>query len=42
MKQFIIEYYNMGIYSEKDLELFVLSGDITEQEKKDIIRGIVK
>lgn len=41
MKELIIEYYKMGIYNDDDLELFVLSNDITEQEKNDIIRGLV-
>lgn len=37
MKEFIKEYYQMGLFSDVDLELFVKSGDITEDEKQEII-----
>lgn len=29
----------MGIYKEKHLDIFVKSGDITEQEKQEIMEG---
>nr|DAY76483.1 MAG TPA: hypothetical protein [Caudoviricetes sp.]DAZ69189.1 MAG TPA: hypothetical protein [Caudoviricetes sp.] len=29
----------MGIYKEKHLDIFVKSGDITEQDKKEIMEG---
>lgn len=39
MKEFIKEYYQMGLFSEQDLDLFVSSGDITEKEKLEILKG---
>jgi hypothetical protein len=29
----------MGIYKEKHLDIFVKAGDITEQEKQEIMEG---
>lgn len=36
-KTLIKKYYQMGIYKEKQLDIFVKAGDITENEKKEII-----
>ena len=38
-KTLIRKYYQMGIYKEKHLDIFVKSGDITEQDKKEIMEG---
>lgn len=35
-KTLIKKYYQMGIYKDKHLDIFVKSGDITEREKKEI------
>ena len=29
----------MGIYKEKHLDIFIKAGDITEQDKKEIMEG---
>ncbi len=39
-KALIKKYYQMGIYKEKHLDIFVKSGDITEQDKKEIMGGL--
>lgn len=40
MKKYLIKiYYKKGIYKEKHLDIFVKSGDITEQDKKEIMEG---
>lgn len=36
-KTLIRKYYQMGIYKEKHLDIFVKAGYITENEKQDII-----
>lgn len=38
-KTLIRKYYQMGIYKEKHLDIFVKSRDITEQDKKEIMEG---
>lgn len=38
-KTLIKMYYRMGIYGDMHLDIFVKSGDITEQEKQDIQEG---
>ena len=38
-KALIKKYYQMGIYKEKHLDIFVKAGDITEQEKQEILEG---
>ena len=38
-KTLIRKYYQMGIYKEKHLDIFVNSGDIAEQDKKEIMEG---
>lgn len=39
-KVLIKKYYQMGIYKDKHLNIFVKSGDITEKEKQEIIGGV--
>lgn len=39
-KILIKKYYEIGIYKEKDLDIFVKSRDITEKEKQEIIGGV--
>lgn len=36
-KALIKKYYQMGIYKEKHLDIFIKAGDITADEKQDII-----
>ncbi|MCW7999806.1 XkdX family protein [Clostridium sp. cpc1] len=38
MLKFIKEYYNMGLYVEEDLDIFVTAKWITVEEKQDIIK----
>ena len=38
-KTLIKKYYQMGIYKEKNLDIFVKEGYITENEKKEIMEG---
>ncbi|MEI3115618.1 MAG: XkdX family protein [Eubacteriales bacterium] len=38
-KTLIRKYYKKGIFKEKHLDIFVKSGDITEQDKKEIMEG---
>jgi hypothetical protein len=38
-KALIKKYYKKGIYKEKHLDIFVKAGDITEQDKKEIMEG---
>lgn len=38
-KTLIKKYYQMGIYKEKHLDIFVKAGDITEQEKQEMMEG---
>lgn len=37
MFKFIREYYNLGLYTESDLDIFVTAKWITVEEKKQII-----
>lgn len=39
MYQAIKEYYNLGLYTEKDLDLFVSVQWITEEQKEEIIKS---
>lgn len=40
MNKFLIrEYFRAGIFTAEDLDAFVLSGDITEEEKRKIVEG---
>lgn len=36
-KELIKEYFKMKLFTEEDLEIFVKSGDITEEEKKKMV-----
>ena len=38
-KTLIRKYYQMGIYKEKLLDIFVYAGYITENDKKEIMEG---
>lgn len=38
MLKFIREYYNLGLYVESDLDIFVNAKWITEEEKQEIIK----
>lgn len=38
-KTLIKKYYQMGIYKEKHLDIFVKAGFITEAEKQEIMEG---
>lgn len=38
-KELISIYYQIGLYSENDLNIFVKSGDITEEEKQTIVES---
>lgn len=37
MGSYIAEYYKMGLYNKKDLDLFVSVGMLTEEEKQKIL-----
>ncbi|ABK60742.1 MULTISPECIES: XkdX family protein [Clostridium] len=41
MIKFIKEYFLMGLYVEKDLDIFVTAKWITKQEKEEIIKSKV-
>lgn len=34
----IQKYFELGIYKEKDLDVFVKAGYISEEEKKEIVK----
>ena len=38
-KALIKKYYQMGIYKDKHLDIFVKAGDITKAEKREIMEG---
>ncbi|EPY2279503.1 XkdX family protein [Clostridium sporogenes] len=38
MLKFIKEYYNMGLYTKEDLDIFVQAKWISIQEKEDMIK----
>lgn len=38
MISYIKEYYNMGLYKEEDLDIFVTAKWITVQERENIIK----
>ncbi|MGR3742106.1 XkdX family protein [Companilactobacillus sp. DQM5] len=38
MFEYIKSYFEMGLYSESDLDTFVSSGMITEEEKQEILK----
>ena len=37
--ELIKEYYNLGLYSDEDLDIFVRSKYITEEQKQEIINS---
>lgn len=37
MYKWVKKYYLMGLYSDEDLDIFVKSKDITEEQKAEII-----
>ena len=37
MYKWIKKFYLMGLYTDKNLDVFVRSGDITEEQKQEII-----
>lgn len=37
--ELITKYYKMGLFTSEDLDLFVASGDLTEEEKQAILAG---
>lgn len=39
MLKFIKEYYNLGLYTSKDLDIFVTAKWITDEEKQNIINN---
>lgn len=39
MYQAIKEYYDLGLYTEQDLDLFVSVQWITEEQKEEIIKS---
>ena len=41
MKEIIKDYFKMGLFTEEDLEVFVKSNYITEQERIEIIKGLL-
>ncbi|MCD3240927.1 XkdX family protein [Clostridium phage CWou-2020a] len=41
MLKFIKEYFNLGLYKESDLDIFVTAKWISEEEKEDIIKSKV-
>lgn len=41
MYKFIKKYYLMGLYLDEDLNIFVASKDITEDQKTEIIASKV-
>lgn len=40
LKELLKDYFEKGLFTEEDLSLFVKSGDITEQERMEIIEGL--
>lgn len=38
-KILIKKYFELGIYKEKHLDVFVKAGYITENDKKEIVKG---
>lgn len=38
IKGLVIEYYNLGLYTDKDLELFV-PDYLTEEERQELIKS---
>lgn len=42
MYPFIKEYYELKLYSESDLDIFVKAKMITEEEKQEIINSRIK
>ena len=41
MKEIIKDYFKMRLFTEEDLEVFVKSNYITEQERIEIIKGLL-
>lgn len=41
MYKWIKKFYLMGLYTDSNLDVFVRSGDITEEEKQEIIASKV-
>ena len=39
MYKWIKKFYLLGLYTESNLDVFVRSGDITEEEKQEIIKS---
>ena len=37
MYKWIKKFYLMGLYTDENLDVFVRSGDITEEQKQEII-----
>ena len=37
MYKWVKKFYLMGLYTDENLDVFVRSGDITEEQKKEII-----
>ena len=37
MYKWVKKFYLMGLYTESNLDVFVRSGDITEEQKQEII-----
>jgi hypothetical protein len=40
-KELIKIYYKMGLFTATDLDIFVVSKDITESEKQEIMSAII-
>ena len=39
MYKWIKKFYLMGLYTDENLDVFVRSGDITEEQKQEIINS---
>lgn len=35
----ILKYFKMGIYKAEQLDIFVQAGDITEEQKEEILKS---
>lgn len=38
-RELIEEYYNLGLYTDEDLDIFVRSKYITEEQKQEMIKS---
>ena len=41
MYKWVKKFYLLGLYTEENLDVFVRSGDITEEQKQEIIASKV-